>query len=74
MLLLSQLPDVGPQPEVETEEVIPDPRCGLSPSAVVEFKLAAQLNGRGHGISHMVVCRLASRDRGPAPIPTSWHG
>jgi hypothetical protein len=48
----------------EAEELIADPRGALTPSAMVERKIAALLNGRGQRISHTVVCRRSSRDHG----------
>jgi hypothetical protein len=50
--------------EANAEVLIPDPRAGLSPSALVELKLAGLLEKHGQVISHMVCCRLSSRDRG----------
>jgi hypothetical protein len=50
--------------EADAEALIPDPRAGLSPSALVELKLAGLLEKHGQVISHMICCRLSSRDRG----------
>ena len=55
----------------ETEEVISDARGTLTPAETVERKLAGLLNGRGQRISHFILCRLSSRDRGLSPTPTS---
>jgi hypothetical protein len=48
--------------------LIPDPRATLTPSEIVELKLAALLNGPGQGVSQMIVCRRCSRNHRPAPM------
>ena len=48
-----------------TEELILDPRGELSPSQVVEMKLAV-LQGCGLSVSQMRVCRRALGEHGPA--------
>jgi hypothetical protein len=61
---LSRAPGASPQAQDGTEELIPDPRGALTPSVIVERKLAALLNGCGLKISHMAACRRSSRDQG----------
>jgi hypothetical protein len=61
----SRPPGASPQAQDEAEELIPDPRGMLTPSEVVERRLAVLVNGHGQAISHMVVTRRSTRDRGP---------
>jgi hypothetical protein len=65
---LNRPPEESPRAGGETaaEELILDPRGALTPSAMVELKLTALLNGHGQVVSKVVVCRQSSRDHGPA--------
>jgi hypothetical protein len=54
--------DVQTENETELEELVLDYRGGLSPSEMVELRLAAILKNCGQGLSHIIVCRRSSRD------------
>jgi hypothetical protein len=73
MLHMNRPPEASRQASDETEVLVPDPRSRLTPSQIVERKLAALLDGRGLGLSFMVIWRRSSRDQGAAPTPVSWR-